>query len=71
MRILIDLDDSDLKALDRLAKQQKILRSALTRQAIDSFLDSHARIAESDAFGLWGNRVADGLAYEDNIRREW
>jgi hypothetical protein len=26
---------------------------------------------EDDAFGLWGKRKVDGLAYQEKVRREW
>jgi hypothetical protein len=26
---------------------------------------------EGDAFGLWGKRKVDGLAYQEKARREW
>lgn len=71
MRTLVDLGDSQVEALDELAKAEKRSRASLTREAIDDYLSkSHAKRGE-DAFGLWGRRKMDGLAYQKKVRSEW
>jgi metal-responsive CopG/Arc/MetJ family transcriptional regulator len=68
MRTLIDLDDTQIQALDELSKKEKRSRAALIRQAIDDFLKSRRDKQERDAFGLWGKRKVDGLAYQEKMR---
>ncbi len=71
MRILVDIGDAELKALDNMAKADKVSRASLIRKAVGDFLDRNNRQKEADAFGLWGDRAIDGLAYQDKIRSEW
>ena len=71
MRILTDIRDSQLQALDNLAKQEKISRAALIRHAVDDLLAKHRQEKQSEAFGLWGERTVDGLAYQEKLRSEW
>ena len=71
MRILTDIGDNQLQALDDLAKREKISRAALIRHAVDDLLAKHRQERQSDAFGLWGDRVVDGLAYQEKLRSEW
>ena len=71
MRILVDLGDIQIQALDELSKKEKRSRAALIRQAIDDYLGKRHRGPESNAFGLWGKRKVDGLAYQEKVRREW
>jgi metal-responsive CopG/Arc/MetJ family transcriptional regulator len=71
MRTLVDLGDSQIQALDELSKKEKRSRAALIRQAIDDYLAKRHSKLESDAFGLWGKRKVDGLAYQEKVRREW
>jgi predicted transcriptional regulator len=69
MRISLDLPDATADALGELAKAENKSRSALIRQAVDDYLAK--RRVEREAFGLWGNRKVDGLAYQRKMRREW
>ena len=67
MRISVDLDDARIQALDELSQREKRSRAALIRQAIDDYLGSR----QGDAFGLWGKRKLDGLAYQQKVRGGW
>ena len=71
MRTLVDLGESQIKALDELSKKEKRSRAALVRQAIDDYLAKHRGQREGEVFGLWGNRKVDGLAYQERVRSEW
>lgn len=71
MRTLVDLGDAQVQALDELASRDKRSRAALIRQAIDDFLAKRHSDQGSDAFGLWGKRKVDGVAYQEKARREW
>ncbi|WP_305320161.1 ribbon-helix-helix protein, CopG family [Bradyrhizobium sp.] len=67
----MNVGDRQLRELDELSKQEKRSRAALIREAIDDFLAKRRRKHESDAFGLWGTRKADGLVYQNRLRNEW
>ena len=69
MRTLVDLGDAQLQALDELSKKEKRSRAALIRRAIDDYLAKQPDKQEGDAFGLWGKRKVDGLAYQQKARR--
>ena len=71
MRALIDMNTAQVEALDALARRTRRSRAALIRAAIDDYLARHRRAQVDDGFGLWGRRNADGLAYQEKLRREW
>ena len=71
MRTPVDLSDGQIKALDQLSKKDKRSRAALIRQAIDDYLGKRHSEQERDAFGRWGKRRVDGLAYQKKVRSEW
>ncbi|AMJ61033.1 ribbon-helix-helix protein, CopG family [Bosea sp. PAMC 26642] len=71
MRALIDMNDAQVEALDTIARRVRLSRAALIRAAIDDYLDRHHREQVEDGFGLWGQRKVDGLAYQEEARREW
>jgi metal-responsive CopG/Arc/MetJ family transcriptional regulator len=71
MRILVDIKDPQIKALDDCASRDKKSRSALIRQAIDELLARRKAGEAKDAFGLWGDRTVDGLDYQERVRSEW
>jgi metal-responsive CopG/Arc/MetJ family transcriptional regulator len=71
MRTLVDLGEAQMRELDSLSKQEKTSRAALIRQAIDDYLAARRRRRDGEAFGLWGDRAGDGLAYQDKARSEW
>ena len=72
MRTLVDIGDDQIRALDTLSKEDKRSRASLIRDAIDAYLTGRRRRGQgADAFGLWGNRKVDGLAYQEKLRGEW
>lgn len=71
MRTLVDLGETQVQALDKLSKKEKRSRAALIRQAVDDYLAKRRSTQENDAFGLWGKRKVDGLAYQKKARSEW
>ena len=71
MRILVDLGETQVQALDELAHKEKRSRAAVIRQAIDEYLVRRQKLEELDAFGLWGERKIDGLAYQEQVRGDW
>jgi metal-responsive CopG/Arc/MetJ family transcriptional regulator len=71
MRILVDITEKQVHALDTLSKGAKRSRAALIRDAVGDYLARQRTQQPSDAFGLWGDRKIDGLAYQEKIRGEW
>lgn len=72
MRTLVDIGEPQIQELDELPKEDRRSRAALIREAIDDYLAKRrARRGSGDAFGLWGKRKVDGLAYQEKVRREW
>jgi predicted transcriptional regulator len=71
MRTLVDLVDSQVRALDRLAKRQDRSRASLIREALEDYLDRHSEDSEVEAFGSWGEGAVDGLEFQERVRREW
>lgn len=71
MRTLVDIDESHLKELDRLASRERRSRAAMVREAIAEYLDKRTPQALDDAYGLWGERKVDGLRYQEKVRSEW
>jgi metal-responsive CopG/Arc/MetJ family transcriptional regulator len=71
MRTLVDIGEPQVHELDELSKQDRRSRAALIREAIDDYLAKRRAKRGGDAFGLWGKRKVDGLAYQEKVRREW
>lgn len=72
MRIVIDLLERHVEALERISMRRKVSRAELIRQAVDRYLAEHA-LEFSVAFGLWkrAGRREDGLVYQRRLRQEW
>lgn len=60
-----------MRELDELSRREKRPRAALIREAIDDYLAKRRAAVTAEAFGLWGKRRMDGLAYQEKVRREW
>lgn len=71
MRTLVDIDDSQIEDLNALAIRLKRSRAALIREAVAEYLDKNVGDDIEAAFGLWGDRKIDGLAYQEKLRSEW
>jgi predicted transcriptional regulator len=71
MRTLVDLIESQVEALDQLAKRQARSRASLVREAVDDYLGRHCLDDEDEAFGLWGKDTTDGLSFQEQARSEW
>jgi predicted transcriptional regulator len=71
MRALVDMSDDQVEALDALAERQRRSRASLIRAAIDDYLAKHGSTDLEASFGLWKDEAIDGLAFQDDMRREW
>jgi metal-responsive CopG/Arc/MetJ family transcriptional regulator len=70
MRTLIDIPENELERLDSIAREARRSRASMVREAIVEYLTNHETSSDS-AFGLWGKRGVDGLAYQKKVRSEW
>ncbi len=71
MRTIVDIAERQIEALDALSRAAKQSRAALIREAIDQYLARRRPSRAGEAFGLWGERRYDGLAYQAQVRSEW
>lgn len=71
MRALINFSDEQVRALDELSRERGDSRSALVREAVAEYLARHHPGQIDDAFGLWHDRVLDGVEYQRRLRSEW
>jgi predicted transcriptional regulator len=71
MRTLINIDEKQVLQLDRVAKKLNRSRASVVREAVSDYLQRQPKGGDKDAFGLWGQRKIDGLAYQEKIRGEW
>ena len=70
MRTLVDIPEQQLAALAAMGAARKESRAELIRLAIAAFIATHKGDTDQ-AFGLWGKRQIDGLAYQQQARSEW
>jgi predicted transcriptional regulator len=71
MRALVDIPDEHIRKLAELCERTNRPRTALIREAIADYVARHQPGASADAFGLWGARGADGVAFQRKVRAEW
>ncbi|WP_137135431.1 CopG family transcriptional regulator [Rhizobium sp. FKY42] len=73
MRTLVDIEDKAISALDRIARDENVSRSALIREAVADLLKKRHSSDMQDAFGLWSKSSAcqDGVEYQRLLREEW
>jgi hypothetical protein len=75
MRTLIDLTDDQISILAEMAREQKKSRAALVREGVSRLIDDYRetrRLAAIDAaFGIWKDKVEDGVEYQKLLRAEW
>ncbi len=71
MRTIIDIPDDLLRAVDSLAKGEKISRAEAIRRAMADYLAKRSTPRLDAAFGVWKSKRIDPLDYEDSLRGEW
>jgi len=71
MKTLVDIPDSDMLRLTKLSKERKVPRAQLVRSAVSQFLREEEPDSLDKLAGIWKDRDIDGLAYQDEMRREW
>jgi predicted transcriptional regulator len=71
LQTVVELTDAEIEALDKLAQRENVPRSALIEEAIRALLRKRNKQRQATAFGLWGDRVVDGLTFQEKVRNEW
>ena len=71
MRTIIDLPDEQITALANLCQQTKHSRAELIRRAVAVYLLQHRPEQDDLAFGIWKQRMENGLDYQSRLREEW
>ena len=75
MRTLVDLPDEQIAILAEMGREQKKSRAALVREGVGKLIDDYRetrRLAAIEAtFGVWKDKVEDGLEYQNRLRDEW
>ena len=72
MRTIIELPEEQIEALDGICRREGISRAEAVRQAVSLLMRERGASRSGLAFGIWeGRRTADGLAYQEKLRREW
>jgi predicted transcriptional regulator len=71
MGSLVEIKEEQLRELDRLASALDRTRAALIEDALAEYLNRRKVGHRDRAFGLWREPGIDGLAYQEEIRKEW
>jgi hypothetical protein len=73
VKALINFSEEQVRALDQIARSQKIPRTRVVQEAVDLYLEqkSPAGGGLPPGFGAWKEKRVDGLHYQRKIRGEW
>ena len=71
MRTVIDVPDDMIETLNRVSVSKKQSRASIIREALAKYVDELNRPNLNKAFGIWGAKSKDGVAYQDDLRNEW
>ena len=71
MRMLVDLPEPDIQALDQLGRRRRVSRARIIREAVSAYLEKSAAQDAQAGFGLWRDAGVDGLDYQRKARAEW
>ncbi|MCC8466917.1 hypothetical protein [Photorhabdus bodei] len=70
--ININLLEETIRKLEILEKcSPDKSRATQSRRAIDIYLDANIPEQNNSVFGLWGDKMLDGLEYQGKLREEW
>jgi len=71
MRTIVDLPKEQIEALKALGERFDLPRAELVRRAVADYVARNLPLPDDAAFGLWKDRVEDGLRYQERLRSEW
>jgi hypothetical protein len=72
MKILLDLPEESVRAIEAIAVRQGLPRAELLRRAVQSYVSTHAEPI-SAFFGLWADnpKTSSPDEFLDELRKEW
>lgn len=71
-RILVDIPDQHIAALNEIAATDGVPRAEVIRNAVTKYVREHVEKASPQAaFGIWKGKNPDGLEYQEKMRSEW
>ena len=71
MKVLIELPEDWVKALDQIASRKQVARVDVIRLGIQKTIDLESDAAFKAAFGAWKDEKIDGLRFQRELREEW
>lgn len=71
MRTIVDIPENMVKTLDEISSFENRSRAALIRDALKSYLSEHYYKENSNAYGIWRDKIVDGVEFQRNLRSEW
>ncbi len=72
MRVLVDIPEHHLKALDELGRHRRVSRAWLIRDAVGQYLRRQPSPSSHEAaLGLWPAEGDDGFQAQRRLREEW
>lgn len=74
MRTIVDIPESDIRKLDRIAEKKRVSRAELLRRATRQYIMDVENIPSFDeVYGLWKDRgdIGDGVEHQRKLRAEW
>ena len=71
MRMLVEIDDACIRGAGCTGEGSEALPRRADPRSIDDCLAGRRNKHERGAFGLWGRRKMDAVAYQAKMRREW
>lgn len=60
-----------ISKLDSIAKQKRVSRAQLIRDATSTWLKKERKFNKEDPFGILKSKPLDGISFQKNIRQEW
>ena len=70
-KILIDLPQDDVSALDDIAQKKKVSRAEIIRRAIEIAIQTESASGFKQAFGAWNHKKLQGVSFQRKMRKEW
>jgi predicted transcriptional regulator len=71
MQTVVEIPDALVSKLAELARREGRSEADVVSAAVQSYVEQRTPGGIDPAFGLWRERAAEGLAYQDKLRAEW
>ncbi len=71
MKVLVEIPNDMASKLAHVQARRRLNRSEAIREAISRYVDDETSNSLEAAFGVWKDKLEDGLTYQEQIRAEW